>query len=116
MFNLIDKWLKKTPEEEIDDTVAQINAKRAMSRRGFISGLVGGFVGISTGVILPSKKILITMGEMPGFNDRAYLRPLQQPLFSSEMFDFYEANCSTVTFFQRVPKFKKDGNPKVFCG
>ncbi len=51
LFNLIDKWLKKTPEEKLDETVTQINAKRSMSRRGFISGLVGGFVGVSTGII-----------------------------------------------------------------
>lgn len=107
MFNLIDKWLKKNPATE-NETL--IDAPRAgLSRRGFITGLVGGFVGISTGIIQPSKKIVVAAIGMPNqyllaINtplDRAYLRPLQMPLYNTEMTDWENMPASLVTYFQR---------------
>ncbi len=65
MFKLIDRWLSKDASKA-DENIALINAPRtSMSRRGFITGLVGGVIGISTGIILPSKKIVIAAIQIP---------------------------------------------------
>lgn len=95
MFNSIDKWLSKFSPADRERSEQLIAAPReGLSRRGFLNGLTGGFIGISTGIIQPSRKILVAMPKaIPGrvvqnyfkFNiAKALLRPLAQPLYDTE--------------------------------
>ncbi len=98
MFNLIDRWLKKNPNDE-----RLITAPRAgLSRRGFLRGLTAGLIGVSTGIVVPSQKIVVPgnclamldyprefsiLGFTISFDSMIGLK-LQQPLYDTEKIDF----------------------------
>lgn len=107
MFHLIDKWLKTLKPEDMQPALGKITASRSMSRRGFIAGLTAGLIGVSTGIITPSRKLLVAA---PNYyiSDLykltiavAYLRPIQEPLYDAEAFDFTAGDKTVLEFFQR---------------
>lgn len=95
MFNSIEKWLSKFSPADRERSAQLIAAPReGLSRRGFLNGLTGGFIGISTGIIQPSRKILVAMPEaIPRLAVQNYFKfniaksilgPLARPLYDTE--------------------------------
>ncbi len=105
-------WIKKFfPQDEPEPVTAGI------SRRSFIRNMIGAGVGVATGIVAPPVKIFlppqkvfspyihIPIGQIPASGlegilppAEAFLRPLQQPLYDTEIIP---PSGQSLMFFQR---------------
>lgn len=100
-------WTPKKIEEE------PVEIQDVNSRRRFIRNIIAAGVG---GILLPPVKTIVTVPVMPFDLSRAHLRPLQQPLYDSEVWsNEFSINGTNISYFQRPAlDFPKDDSLRGF--